>query len=78
MRNSAFDPAVRVALEAERRGKCSAAVVSCFGKTQYPVFQFKIEVILSEIKNPVNWTGKKSRDHFELAPSDEEAVSEAD
>ena len=57
MRNSAFDPAVRVALAlggfAGSKGT-RPAVASCFGKTQNNViFQFKIECILAEIVEPV-------------------------
>ena len=53
MRNSAFDPAVRVALALGllRGAEVRPAVASCFGKTQNNViFQFKIECILAEKK----------------------------
>jgi hypothetical protein len=53
MRNSAFDPAVRVALALGhlRSAEVRLAVASCFGKTQNNViFQFKIECILAEKK----------------------------
>lgn len=50
MRNSAFDPAVRVALATGREALWP--VVSCFGKTQNLIFQFKIWAYFSRKKSP--------------------------